>query len=41
MTPDQAAAEYRRWLADHHEDPALIAGCHRLGLLLAEGGDRA
>ena len=41
MTRDQARAEYAAWLADHHDDPALIAGCDRLGRLLAEGGDRA
>ena len=41
MTPAEAAAAYRAWLADHHDDPALIAGCDRLGRLLAEGGDRA
>ena len=25
MTPAEAAAAYRAWLADHHDDPALIA----------------
>lgn len=41
MTPAEAAAHYRGWLAEHSQDPRLIAGCDRLGRLLAEGGERA
>ena len=31
-------AEYRQWLIDHHDDPALRAGCLRLARIL--GGAR-
>lgn len=31
-------AEYRQWLSDHHDDPALRAGCLRLARIL--GGAR-
>lgn len=27
-------AEYARWLAEHRDDPQLVAGCARLGRLL-------
>ena len=30
---------WSRWLDQHQDDPALIAGCHRIGRRMAEAGE--
>jgi hypothetical protein len=35
---EQQLSEWSDWLDQHLDDPALIAGCHRIGKRLAESG---
>ena len=41
MTPtgwSDQLADWQAWLDNHLDDPALIAGCHRIGRRLAGDG---
>lgn len=36
MTWEQQLEAWSQWLDQHADDPAVIAGCHRIGKRLAE-----
>lgn len=38
-TWEQQLAQWSRWLDRNLDDPALIAGCHRIGKKIAKAGD--